>query len=462
MFNLLATGLTTLGYGVSPIKNIDLNFIGEWIRILIDGIGITGLGIIVFTIILKTVVLPLDIFSRVKGKKQALIMERLRPQMEKLQKQYANDKNMYQQKVMELQKKSGYSMFSACLPMIVSLVIFIVVFSAFSTFSQYANLRSYNNMVERYNEVVVSYVIDYDDADGVRHHNDDGFLTALDKDGNVIYDVNTAADYDVDYEKFAERYNREKQTSFGEDQVFLQLAEEYKKDHTGYDGKFNSSVVVKGDGELTSAGYTVRNTLVAYYLEKPAAQSVKDYYEGKGEWEGNAHTDGFLWVKNIWYPDSTLNKELPDFAKFKSTITKATLTDSDQAAYEKVTAGLTAQQSADNGYYILIIISIGLMVLQQFVSMRANKSVNELGTVDGSGKQTNKMMMVMMPLIYGVLSFFYSASFSLYMIVNTAYSLISMLIINKCVEIWFKKKEERGELDAYLAKKPKRKKLKVK
>ena len=462
MFNLLATAQTTLGYGVSPIKNIGLNFIGEWIRILIDGIGITGLGIIVFTIILKTFVLPLDIFSRIKGKKQALVMERMRPQMEKLQKQYANDKNMYQQKVMELQKKSGYSMLSACLPMIVSLVIFIIVFSAFSTFSQFANLRSYNNMVERYNEVMAQYVIDYDDADGERQHNEFGFLTALDAEGNVIYDLNKATDYLVDYDLFAKCYNNDNQTTLDKNNVFLKLAEDYKKDHTGYDGKFNSSVVVEVNGELSSAGYTVRNTLVGYYLEKPAAQRVKDYYEGKGEWEGNAHTDGFLWVKNIWYPDSTLNKELPDFAKFKSTVTKATITDSDQASYEKVTAALSEYQKKDNGYYILIIISIGLMVLQQFVSMRANKSVNELGTVDGSGKSTNRMMMIIMPIIYGVLSFFYSASFSLYMIVNTTYSLISMLIINKCVEIWFKKKEERGELDAYLAKKPKRKKLKVK
>ncbi|MDE7300636.1 MAG: YidC/Oxa1 family membrane protein insertase [Clostridia bacterium] len=476
MFNLLATAQTTLGYGVSPIQNIGLNFIGEWIRILIDGIGITGLGIIVFTVILKTFVLPLDIFSRIKGKKQALIMERMRPQMEKLQKQYANDKNMYQQKVMELQKKSGYSMFSACLPMIVSLVIFIVVFSAFSTFSQYANLRSYNNMVERYNEVVNAYVVEPTDQYGVRLKdedgnpitNSDGFLYEIilnDADNMPSQENGVLAkkDYEVRYDLFAARYNKDKGTSLDENHVFLALAEEYKKDHTGHDGKFNIQVVVETpEGGLSSAGYTVRNTLVGYYLEKPAAQRVKDYYEGKGEWEGKAHTDGFLWVKNIWYPDSTLNKELPDFAKFKSTVTKATITDSDQASYEKVTAGLSAQQSADNGYYILIIISIGLMVLQQFVSMRANKSVNELSTVDGSGKQTNKMMMIMMPIIYGVLSFFYSASFSLYMIVNTTYSLISMLIINKCVEVWFKKKEERGELDAYLAKKPKRKKLKVK
>ena len=44
------------------------------------------------------------------------------------------------------------------------------------------------------------------------------------------------------------------------------------------------------------------------------------------------------------------------------------------------------------------------------------------------------------------------------MITNTLYSIITMLIINKCVDVWFKKKEESGELDEYLSKKQKKNK----
>ncbi len=132
--------LESVGYiGGVILDKIDirsLNWIGKIIQWLIEGVGIVGLGVVVFTLILKTIVLPLDVYSRVKTKKQSLIMKQMRPQMEKLQKQYANDKQMYSQKVMELQKANGYSMFGACIPMIVSLVIFMVVFSAFSTYSQ--------------------------------------------------------------------------------------------------------------------------------------------------------------------------------------------------------------------------------------------------------------------------------------------------------------------------------------
>ncbi len=448
MYNLLADS-GTLGYGIRAIGDIGLNWIGQLIRILIDGIGIVGVGIIVFTLILKTIVLPLDIYSRIKGKKQALIMERMRPQMEKLQKQYANDKNMYQQKVMELQKKSGYSVFGACLPTIVSLVIFIIVFQAFSTYSQYANLRNYNEMVKVYNGVVQSYVI----PEGTDENNipETVFLyEQKDEDGHVDYRVNYAA--------FAKHYNSvmKNNESYGttdksEQEVFLFLANDYKSVHTGYDGAFDVSLVnyTGGGTELTDTAVSIRNTLVSYYLEAPAAQEVKKFYE-------NGNNNSFLWVGNLWYPDSTLNKEMPVFSKFKSTVTKASIGDDYAESYNKVTAALGAQKSKYNGYFVLIILSIGLMLLQQWISMRANKSVNELSTVDGSGAKTNKWMMIMMPVIYGIFSFFYSASFSLYMITNTVFSIVTMLIINKCVDVWFKKKEEKGELDAYLSKKQKK------
>ena len=98
---------------------------------------------------------------------------------------------------------------------------------------------------------------------------------------------------------------------------------------------------------------------------------------------------------------------------------------------------------------MLIVLSIGFMLLQQWISMRANKAVNDLSTVDGSGARTTKTMMIMMPIIYGLFSFFYSASFSIYMITNTIYSIITTLLINKLVDISFRRKEERMELSGF-------------
>ena len=460
MNNLLAQNV--LGYSVSTIPSISLNWIGQLIRVLIEGIGIVGVGIIVFTLILKCVVLPLDIYSRVQGKKQALIMERMRPQMEKLQQQYANDKTMYNQKVVELQRKSGYSMLGSCLPMIVSLVIFIFVWQAFAAYSQYANLESYNDLVNAYNGVVETYVIE--DADSAEDY---GFLYALDEDGNRINkkDVNVASaadlaevevsDYEVDFAKFAKHYNNAKSLTLSEDEVFVQLANDYKKVHTGYDGAFSAEIVKSDEnGYLSDTACAIRVTLVNFYLEEPAAQAARDYYL-----ENN---NSFLWVRNLWYPDSMFNKEMPNFADFKKSVAKANISDDYSQSYEKVTSALGDRKSAYNGYFVLIVMSIGFMLLQQFISMRSNKAVNDLSTVDGTGARTNKMMMIMMPLIYGVFAFTYSASFSVYMITNTLFSLATMLLINKLVDIWFKKMDAAGKLDEILNKKAKKREAKAK
>lgn len=439
MNSLLAQNV--LGYSVSTIPSISLNWVGQLIRILIEGIGIVGVGIIVFTLILKCVVLPLDIYSRISGKKQALIMERMRPQMEKLQQQYANDKTMYNQKVAELQKKSGFSMLGSCLPILVSLGIFIFVWQSFSAYSQYANLESYNDLVKAYNGVVTTYVIEDENSE-----NDNGFLIPVYEEGVTDTAQAEPVDYEVKFDKFAKHYNNAKQLSLSENEVFVQLAKDYKKSHTGYDGAFSTDIVNQTDdnGKLTDTASAIRVTLVNFYLEEPAAQAAADYY--------NEHNNSFLWVRNLWYPDSMFTKELPSFADFKKSVSKANISDDYANSYEKVTSALESNKNAYNGYFGLIVMSIGFMLLQQFISMRSNKAVNDLSTVDGSGARTNKMMMIMMPLIYGVFAFTYSASFSLYMITNTVFGIVTMLLINKLVDIWFKKKEAEGKLDEVLNK----------
>ena len=58
-----------ISFMVKQREAIDLNWIGDIIKFLIEGVGITAVGVILFTLILKTIVLPLDIFSKFKTKK---------------------------------------------------------------------------------------------------------------------------------------------------------------------------------------------------------------------------------------------------------------------------------------------------------------------------------------------------------------------------------------------------------
>ena len=147
-----------------------------------------------------------------------------------------------------------------------------------------------------------------------------------------------------------------------------------------------------------------------------------------------------------------LNKEVPSFSNFASSVSRAGDLSNYEESYNEVTAHLTAEKNTYNGYFVLIVLAIGMMFLSQFVTMRMQKSMNELGTVDGSGKRTNKWMLIIMPIIYGVFSFFYSAGFSIYMITNTLYSFLTTLIVNKVLDVKFKKLEETEQLDKYLRK----------
>ena len=137
-----------------------LNWLGRIIQWIVEIVPNIGLGIVLFTLILKVITLPLDIYSKASMRKNSLKMEKMRPQLEKLQKQYQNDQKMYNQKMMEMYKKNGYSMFGACLPMIVTLVVFMIVLGAFSDYSDFTNVDTYRRMTESYNEAVLAYAPD--------------------------------------------------------------------------------------------------------------------------------------------------------------------------------------------------------------------------------------------------------------------------------------------------------------
>ena len=96
---LLQSNIITLFFNGDSVS---MNWIAKLINGLINAIGIVGVGVVVFTLILKLITLPLDVYSKASMRKNSLKMEKMRPQLEKLQKQYANDQQMYNAKMMEL------------------------------------------------------------------------------------------------------------------------------------------------------------------------------------------------------------------------------------------------------------------------------------------------------------------------------------------------------------------------
>lgn len=375
------------------LQNVPLTGITKLVASIIEYFsygGYIAVGILIFSLLLKIIPLPLDIYSRVATKKNALRMERMRPELEKLQKQYANNKELYSKKMMALYKKEGYSTFASCLPTIFTLVFFIVVISAFTQYSTYAKIEVFNHMAIEYSESI--------------RDNEDVEIRYYDVDENgVLLDEFTILQEITDQEDYRIKYYVE------EDKV---------------------NAVVK----------TAQDAAADAFLS-----SQKE--------------NGFLWVKNIWIEDlpwkkAFLNKETYNsdvtFSYSKGCSCSATKIESsinDPEVYDILfgSSKLDEVKNQPNGYLILVVISIGTMLISQLIMTKSQKAQLELQSVDQTGAQTSKMMQWMMPIMFGIFSFMYTASFSLYLIVSTVFSTLSTVIINKIVEVKFVKNIEKEE-----------------
>ena len=209
--------------------------------------------------------------------------------------------------------------------------------------------------------------------------------------------------------------------------------------------------------------------------EYTRADAIKDYFIGQAQEEVAARYEDdlsndtkFLWIKNIWATDASYKHPILEYSEFEAEakrkdfklngekekfsevngLTKVYQKD----AYELVTGKLDKQKEQANGYYILILLSIGTILLQQFVSMRSQKEQQQFSSVDGQGASQQKMTMIIMTGMFAIFSFMYSAAFSIYMITSNIFSLGSTLVINKFVD----KAEEKREMKALEAKYTKR------
>ena len=449
LFNLLA-GIDIPIFGQT--FDVSLNWIGKLISWLIKGVGTVGIGIIIFSLCLKIIVLPFDIYQRISMRKQNQKMKDQKERMEKLQKQYANDKQMYNQKLMEMYKESGISMFSSCLPMILSMVIFIVAINAFNAYAQFSTVDNYNHMVAAYQAKIYSYCPDEDlSKDTVE------FITNQET-GEITIQVKGAADdktayiyYEVANNGYtAETLETDKET------VYAHINACVKAHNVAY---YVDTDKVKADSELMGKinaieGDSEENKIRSYFIGE-AQEAVRVYYDSE---EGVANNTKFLWIKNIWMTDASYKHPVCDYATFEAEAKREKFNvDGDKVkyseigtmgtnvytkgTYETITAKLDVQKEQANGYYILIVLSIGTILLQQFVSMRSQKEQQQFSTVDGQGASQQKMMMIIMTGMFAIFSFMYSSAFSIYMITSNLFSLLSTLIINKMVDTKLVKQE---------------------
>ena len=92
-----------------------------------------GIAIIILTVIVKLCLYP--VYAR--SMKSSMKMSKLQPKMQELQQKYGKDREVYQQKVSELYKEEGASMYGGCLPMVVQMIVIMGLFALLRTPMKY-------------------------------------------------------------------------------------------------------------------------------------------------------------------------------------------------------------------------------------------------------------------------------------------------------------------------------------
>ena len=430
--NLLSYKFVTI-FEEASLVEIELTGVSELVAKIIEKFSIGGfiaIGILLFSLLLKVIPLPLDIYSRASSKKSALKMERMRPELEKLQKQYANNNALYQQKVMALYKKEGYSQFAACLPTIFTLVFFIVVINAFTLYSSYIKVHTFNEMAKAYTDSVIVN----ENVEEFNYY----VYDVKDENGNFVESI---------------KYVKNSQKPIG---ITVDENNTFKIEESEFILVADDAII---DGCIQKTEYIYNADTVDFDTQiKEIAQ-----YDAAIKYKEISKSANFLWVQNIWIEDLPWKKAFVSKEDYVNSVfsyskgctpQKVESIIANAETYDLLTGSseLDDIKEQPNGYLILVILSIGTMLISQLISTKTQKSQMELQSVDGKNgqaAQTTKMMMWMMPIMFGIFSFMYTASFSLYLIVSTVFSTASTLIINFFVEKAFEKKLKQEEQEKY-------------
>ena len=400
-----------------------------------------GWRVLVFTLILKLLLSPIDIIQRVKTRKSSKVMAKIAPAVEKLEKQYANDQRMLMMKKNELMKQMGAGMnpLMSCLPMILTLVIFMTLFTGLRTIGAYKNAQQYAEFYSEYQNVVQCVVNDNYDT--------------LAQDGNP--DADTIDAFKVSFVNGMNNYVASLEDGDGLKTAYAQASDAVKQDYDGlkafYEGYWSSRIQI---GEKTNDDKEVSVSTMASYVGSSAVNAKYDEV-----------VESFLWIKNIWAPDVPWVSSANSYTSFTTNVQYAGdgcncacgctgghaytdkytfneelgLSETEEASarenmikeetYNLVMRDVLATKSDDaNGYLVLPILSIALAFLTQFLTQQQQKKSGM--SLDGQNGMTMKMMMWTMPILIGFFSLQYTASFSLYMVVGYIVSLITTLVLS--------------------------------
>ena len=426
---------------------------GMWESILGAFKGAMGsyiLAVILLAVIVRILFAVVDVVNKRFSTKNMQINEKMKPELEAVQKKYGHDKVLLQKKQQEIYKKYQFNMVSSCLPMLIAMVLQLVVFltlwTGLQNVSNYNIVKSYENTKTVYYNVLllnedeeIKNCVEGLIASGEEYTIDVNVDFENMKMTVIVNDVNGEEEINKNITIIATNPSVEGQEGVSNETIF-NLIKEYVMEEvpveTPEEGEANNE-------EETPT--TVPNDLTEYNkVIKTFAENVTaDYYID--------NLESFLWIKNIYKAESPLTS--PIFEKREITNYLQKFYSDEEKEIEKtngyegqifdyVVAGLENRDLGVNGYFILVILAVGTSFLSIFINNKLTKKVS--GTQPGG-----KMMYFIMPLILGIFTLMYTSLFAIYIIIGQimmiALSPLTNLIVKKWIDASDKRKEKKKQ-----------------
>ncbi len=422
-----------------------------------SGVGTYIVAVILVAILVRILFSAVDIINKKVNMKNMDLNAKMKPELDAIQKRYGNDQRVLQQKQSEIYKKYQFSMMGSCVPMLITMIlqftVFLTLWNSLQAIANYNISYQYENMKYLYTNVIM---LNDDEGTNPQATTLKGYIDAA-KTANAEYDMEADLveidgvkklqitfvcndlgenqKLDFDYEDFS-----------GEERISNQEIFEI----------LNKYVIKKAEeptpGEGEESGITALefNTDTGYneIFKALAEKTSKQYFQKTQE--------KFLWIKNIYRPESTTN---PMFTKGEITKYLNTYYSKEEKELEEANkyeekifdcvigenSSLDEIRKEKNGYYILTI----LAVLSSFFSIWLSNRL--MKRKDQPAQPANKMMYFIMPIIMGIFTSMYTSMFAIYIIVGQlmmiALTPLTTLIVKKWVEADAKKKKEKDVID---------------
>lgn len=419
---------------------------GFWESILNAFKGANGtyiLAVILIALIVRVLFSLVDIVNKKVTMKNTDINAKMKPELEAIQKKYGHDQRLVQQKTSEVYKKYQFNMMGSCLPMFVAMVLQLVVFM--TLWSSLQSVANYN-IVEKYENMknIYANVIALNEEENPQNTLIKDAITAAGDD--VVVDV----DFNLDDKKFnvyvsdgqsetAERFEIEMVENWT-NEIIYNLLEKY--------------VIVPEEQTPSEGGEETPEVTPSSYISNGYNQIFKKIAEDAAEEYYLNSQEGFLWIKNVYKPDSPTS---PLFTKAEIKNYLSRYYSEDEKALEKekdfegkifdnvVTAGIGQKDLGHNGYYILTIVAVLSSFLSLWLSNKLMQGKN------GSANKQSRMMYFIMPIIFGIFTFSYTSLFAVYIIVGQlvmiALTPLTTLVVRKWIEADAKRKKDKDVIE---------------